>query len=213
MNMPKGPLTNILVGINVAVFLLLWLGGWQQIGIVQGALIPARFDGALVGAEAYGFWLPPAATLITHAFLHVEFTHLLFNVLILFFCGRFVELALGWKLMGLVYLLGAIAGGLAEILWSPSSMNPVLGASGAIAAIIAGYMVLFAQNRPKPVGPLPAELARGLQLLLLWIGLNLMMAFAFGGGGMQIAVAAHIGGFLIGLILSRPLLIWRYRGA
>ena len=52
MNMPKGPLTNILVGINVAVFLLLWLGGWQQIGIVQGALIPARFDGALVGAAA-----------------------------------------------------------------------------------------------------------------------------------------------------------------
>ena len=92
-------------------------------------------------------------------------SHLLFNMLILFFCGRFVELALGWKLMGVVYLTGAIAGGLAEVAWSPGSLDPVLGASGAIAAIIAGYMVLFARNRPKPVGPLPAEIARGAQLL------------------------------------------------
>jgi len=213
MNMPKGPLTNILVGINVLIFLALWLGGWQQQGVIEAALIPARLSGALADADAYGFRLPAAATLITHAFLHVGFTHLLFNMLILFFCGRFVELALGWKLMGLVYLLGALAGGLAEILWSPNSINPVLGASGAIAAIIAGYMVLFARNRPKPVGPLPAELARGLQLLLLWIGLNLMMAFAFGTDGMQIAIAAHIGGFIVGLLLARPLLIWRYRAA
>ena len=213
MNVPKGPLTNILVGINVLVFLALWLGGWQQQGVIEMALIPARFTGRMGDTVAYDFSLPPAATLLTHAFVHVEFMHLLFNMLILFFCGRFVELALGWRLMGLVYLLGALAGGFAEILWSPHSINPVLGASGAIAAIIAGYMILFARNRPKPVGPLPAELARGLQLMLLWIGLNLMMAFAFGADGMRIAIAAHIGGFLVGLLLARPLLILRYRKA
>ena len=213
MNMPKGPLTNILVGINVLIFLVVWLGGFQQQAVVEGALIPARLTGALGSAGAYDFWWPAWVTLLTHAFLHIDFSHLLFNMLILFFCGRFVELALGWKLMGLVYLTGAIAGGLAETAWSPGSLNPVLGASGAIAAIIAGYMVLFARNRPKPVGPLPAEIARGAQLLLLWIGLNLMVAFAFGGDGIQIAIAAHIAGFIVGLVLSRPLLILRYRKA
>lgn len=213
MNMPKGPLTNLITALNVLIFLLLWFAGWQQEGVVQGALIPARFSGALGDTAGYGFWFPPAATLLTHAFLHIEFTHLLFNMLILFFCGRFVELALGWKLMGTLYILGAVAGGAAEILWSPGSPNPVLGASGAIAAIIAGYMLLFARTRPKPVGPIPGEVARALQLLLLWLALNLMMGFAFATEGTGIAVAAHIGGFLVGLILARPMLIWRYRQA
>ncbi len=213
MNMPKGPLTNILTALNIAVYLILWLLNLQQQGVVQFALIPARFTGAVIDPAAYGFWLPAAATLLTHAFLHVEFTHLLFNVLILFFCGRFVELALGWKLMGLLYVLGALAGGFAEILWSPSSMNPVLGASGAISAMIAGYMLLFARNRPKPVGPIPGEIVRMVQLMGLWLVLNVMMSFTFGTDQTGIAVAAHIGGFLVGLLLARPLLIWRYRGA
>ena len=92
-------------------------------------------------------------------------------------------------------------------------MAPAIGASGAISGIIGAYVLLFPNKQPKPWGPIPAEIARPLHLTLAWIGLNLAMGFVGPGLGIGIAIWSHIGGFMIGLAIARPLLLWRYRKA
>jgi len=100
----------------------------------------------------------------------------------------------------------------------PQSPNPMIGASGAISAIIATYALLYSQQNVRRIGPLSANLVRLLWLAASWIAIQLMIGVATSGGlggGFgdlgQIAIAAHIGGFLMGLLLTRPLLRWRFR--
>ena len=92
-------------------------------------------------------------------------------------------------------------------------MIPVIGASGAMSAIIGAYVVLFPNKQPKNWGPIPASIARPLHLLAAWVALNLALGFVAPGLGMGIAIWSHIGGFVAGLLLARPLLLWRYRKA
>jgi membrane associated rhomboid family serine protease len=73
--------------------------------------------------------------------------------------------------------------------------------------------LLFPNKQPKRWGPVPAAIARPLHLTLAWIGLNLAMGFVGPGLGIAIAIWSHIGGFVMGLALARPLLLWRYRNA
>jgi membrane associated rhomboid family serine protease len=89
----------------------------------------------------------------------------------------------------------------------------MVGASGAISALVAAHVALFPRERPKPVGPIPGKWVHALKLLLGWIALNLMLGFVGPGIGVQIAVWAHIGGFAAGLALVWPLLHFRYRNA
>ena len=89
----------------------------------------------------------------------------------------------------------------------------MIGASGAISAILAVYALLFGRNEVKAFGPIPAHWVRALWLALAWTGVQFLIGLSTAGGSYHIAVAAHVGGFLIGLALARPLLAWRYRGA
>ena len=114
----------------------------------------------------------------------------------------------------MLYGVGAYAACLAQYLVDPASTNPMVGASGAISAIIATYSLLYSQQQVRKVGPLSANLVRVLWLAAGWIAIQLMIGVATSGGagGLgQIAIAAHIGGFLGGLALTRPLLRWRFR--
>ncbi|RYD53791.1 MAG: rhomboid family intramembrane serine protease, partial [Sphingomonadales bacterium] len=61
--------------------------------------------------------------------------------------------------------------------------------------------------------PIPAQAVHVIWLALAWIAINLLSAFAFQGAGIAVAAAAHIGGFLVGLALAKPLLLWRWRRA
>jgi membrane associated rhomboid family serine protease len=96
---------------------------------------------------------------------------------------------------------------------SVDMMAPAVGASGAIAAIIGAYVLLFPNQQPKPWGRIPANIARPLHLTIAWIALNLAIGFVGPGLGIGIAIWSHIGGFVAGLLLARPLLLWRYRKA
>jgi membrane associated rhomboid family serine protease len=89
---------------------------------------------------------------------------------------------------------------------------PMIGASGAISAIVAAYAMLYGGSRTQGVGPLPAGLIHALWLGAAWTGINLLIGLTTM-MGQPVAIGAHIGGFLIGLILARPLLLWRYRKA
>ena len=138
MNVPSGKLTNGLIIANVLVFLLIWLLGWEQQAVLRGGLFPVRLSGEIIDSAAHGWMVPAWLTPLSSAFLHSGFIHIGFNMVMLLFCGRFVEQALGPQLMALLYLFGAYAAAFAEFAVDSQSMIPVIGASGAISAVIGG---------------------------------------------------------------------------
>lgn len=213
MRIPPGPLTNILVIANVLCgLLLLWPSAWET-SVMAGALIPARFSTGDVAYLNIPYALPVWLTPFSSAFLHGSIMHLVLNMAMLLLMGRMTERVLGWQGLGFLYLSGMLASALAEYLAHPESNVPVIGASGAISAVIAVYMLLFPNSEPKPWLGIPTKFARPLQLLLMWVLINLMIGYAGPGMGFGIAIWAHIGGFIAGLTLARPLLRWRYRNA
>lgn len=212
--MQDGKLTNGLVIANVVIFLLLWISGWQYDAILRGGFFPIRWGvEGYPALEAYGGLVPAWLTPISSAFLHAGFLHIAFNMLMLIFSGRFVEQVLGAKLMAFLYVLGAYTAALAEYMFNSQSVNPVIGASGAISAILGAYALLFARNEVKPIGPIPGYVVRIAWLSAAWIGIQLMIGIATYGSLTKIAIFAHIGGFVAGLIAARPLLLWRFRSA
>ena len=211
MNMPAGKLTNGLIIANVLIYLVIWIFGWQQDALLRGGMFPIRLSGELLDVSAYGWLVPAWLTPLSSAFLHSGLLHLSFNMLMLLFCGRFVEQALGPKLMAILYVVGAYAAAFAQYAVESDSMVPMIGASGAISAILGAYALLFARNKVDPVGPIPGYVVRIVWLTLAWIGIQLMVGLATSGNLQGIAIFAHIGGFVAGLVLSRPLLEWRFR--
>ena len=102
MNMPAGKLTNGLIIANVVIFLLVWLFGWEQDAILRGGMFPIRLSGEFIDTSVYGWLVPAWLTPLSSAFLHSGLLHISFNMLMLLFCGRFVEQALGSQLMAVL---------------------------------------------------------------------------------------------------------------
>jgi membrane associated rhomboid family serine protease len=167
-----------------------------------GGFIPARHDG-----------LSLALTPLTATLLHGGFVHLFFNLLFLMLCGRAVEAIVGARGLILLYVLGAYAAAAAQWVSDPGSGTPMVGASGAISALVGAYALLFGRNRTKIAHPTLAMLVHALWLAAAFIGIQLLIGYAVNMPSGGIAIAAHIGGFLIGLLLARPLLLLRWRGA
>lgn len=192
--------TNALILICVAVQLASLLAGDA---IVLGAgMIPARLTTDL----AVPFLaLPAPLTLASSLFVHAGWMHLLFNMLFLAFVGRGVEWVLGPQRLLLLFLAGGMAGNVAQLAAEPLSITPVIGASGGVAAVFGAYALLFSRRRPAPaaVGGLsvPSGLLNALWMAAVWIGLQLATALAFNGNGGGIAIWAHIGGFVAGMLL------------
>ncbi len=174
--------------------------------ILQGGFIPARLTQA-VPFDAVPFVLTP----LTATLLHGGWAHIGFNLLMLIYCGRQVEGVLGGMRLLILYVLGAYGAAVAQYLSDPTSVAPMIGASGAISAVIGTYALMFGRNQVKRIGPVPALAVRALWLAGAWLVLQWGVGFISGGTATPIAVAAHIGGFLTGLALMYPLLEWRYR--
>ena len=196
---------------TTAVWVIVSILNLAEWAIVWGGFIPARFALAGDGTVAPIFLTP-----LTSAFLHANFIHLAFNLLILVFCGRPTEAVLGSVGFTFLYLLGAYAAAGAHYLIDPSSFTPMIGASGAISAVLGAYAILFGRNKVKVANPRLAVLLNALWLMAAWVALQLIVVFTFAGfsgGTLQIAIGAHIGGFILGVALANPLLLLRYRKA
>jgi membrane associated rhomboid family serine protease len=109
-------------------------------------------------------------------------------------------------------IAGAYAGAFAQWLADPGSTVILVGASGAISALIAVFALIFSRSQAPAIGPIPSHWVRALWLAAAWIGVQLLLGFAGGAGFGNIAIWAHVGGFIAGLLLARPLLRWRFRG-
>jgi len=176
---------------------------------VFGGFIPARMTGLLVLQGA----VPAVLTPWSCALLHGNWLHLGFNMLILVFAGSQVERIIGKAGLITAYLLGALAAAGAQFAVDPSGTVPMVGASGAISTLFGLYALFYGQ--PKQVTS-NQRLNRGIHvlwLLVTWIILQWMAGLLAGGEGVMLATPAHIGGFIAGLLMQRPLLLWRYRKA
>ena len=89
----------------------------------------------------------------------------------------------------------------------------MIGASGAISALLGAYALLYGQRRASVGNPRFGNALNVLWLAAAWVGLQLLIGLAMSGPDGGIAIGAHIGGFIAGLALARPLLLWRYRTA
>jgi membrane associated rhomboid family serine protease len=196
-----------------AVIALLWMvvtliGAGDQTAVLMG-FIPARLSGLIELSPA----VPAILTPLTATLVHGGLVHLAFNLLIMVWCGMMVERALGTGSLLLLFGVGAYASAMAQWAVDPASMVPMIGASGAISAVIGAYALSFGQQKVLVKSPAFNRALNALWLLAAWIVLQLMTAFMAGEQGFLLATPAHIGGFVAGLLMQRPLLMWRYRRA
>ena len=174
--------------------------------IVDWGVVPAQAH-RQPGPEATSCPLD-TATLVTSQFLHGGWLHLLGNMLYLWIFGNNVEDRFGRLGFLLFYLVGGVVAGLAQVAVDPTSGSPTIGASGAIAATLGAYIVLFPRARVTSLIFLgffyqllniPAVVVLGF-----WFVLQLVDGFASLGvaesGG--VAFFAHIGGFVLGAMVG-----------
>jgi len=200
--------TSIIALITVAVSAIALFSGLDYF-VAMAGFIPARLSGLLPLPGALPAWLTPWSS----ALIHGSWLHLGLNMLVLVFVGSQVERVLGGSGLLLAYLIGAIAAAATQFAVDPSSNMPMVGASGAISALFGLYALFF--GRPKQVTA-NQKINRWIHaawLLATWIVLQWMSGVLAGGQGILLATPAHIGGFIAGLLLQRPLLLWRYRRA
>jgi len=196
-------LTGVLIAINVAVFLIeLSMDGALDSFVRRWGLVPADVLQSVRGDEG------PAAlvTLLTSAFLHAGWLHLLSNLLYLGVFGLPVERRLGGARFLLLYVASGLVGNLAYLLAQPASEAPAVGASGAIAGVIAAHLVLFPGATLGSLAPVlflhVVESTPTLLLLLLWLGTQLLSSVASLTTTTGIAWWAHVGGFATGLAIA-----------
>ena len=201
-------ITFALLAVNTVIFLYMWpLYGSAEASqvFIDYGMIPQRLS----------LGLSPE-TLITSMFLHGGFMHFAGNMLFLWIFGDNLEDMLGHVRFLLFYLATGIAAALLQYATDPSSTIPMIGASGAIAGVMGGYLLLFPKAKIDvlfiiviifKIIPIPAWAA-----LLVWFGLQLFNGVAsFGMDGGGVAHWAHAGGFIAGLALITPL--WLRLGA
>ncbi len=199
------PVVNyLLIGANVFVFLLMLFSGPAQEKLVyQFAMIPSNFAG--------GVDMGDITDIFTSMFMHAGFAHIIGNMLYLWIFGDNVEDRLGHVGYLFFYLAGGVLASLAHLLASPGSEIPTVGASGAIAAVLGAYLVMFPQSRIETFIPLgyfmrvtvvPATVVLGFWFVLQLFNGVLSLGGPDVGG---VAFWAHIGGFVAGVVMAKLL--------
>ncbi len=196
-------ITYLLLAINVAVFI------WQQRLPAQEVEAVLHQYGAVPIDIVHGERL---YSLLTSIFLHGSWTHLLGNMLFLWIFGDNIEATIGSGRFLLFYLLGAMAAHLGHIWFYAGSTIPVVGASGAIAAIMGAYFVMFPGSRIIVwffflTFRVSAFVFLGLWIFQQWLnGQEALLLATSGSTG--VAWWAHIGGFVFGLPMG---ILYRFR--
>lgn len=201
--------TNLIAAITLVAFVVaLVLGQSERAAYVMG-FIPARFSLPATPFPA----VPAILTPLTATLVHASWLHIGFNLLIFVWCGAAVERVLGNFGLVILYLIGAFAAAFAQYAVSPHSIVPMVGASGAISAVIGAYALSFGRAKRVSSSPTINRWVNAAWLLAAWVVLQAMMGWLANGQGYLLATPAHVGGFVAGVLLQRPLLLWRYRKA
>jgi membrane associated rhomboid family serine protease len=198
--------SGLFMTINVLLFLYTRYGLGGEAGELTamgnyGVVPLVLLNAGSVPADLIG--LPPPLTLFTYSFLHGGWGHLVTNLLFIWVFADNVEDAFGHAAFALFYVLCALAAALTHALMLPDSGQPLVGASGAVAGILAAYLVLFPRARVWVLLflRLPVRLPAWV-LLASWIGVQVWALVAEPADGVAVAWWAHVGGFSAGLGLT-----------
>ncbi len=193
--------TYTLIAVNIAIFAVMAVTLQSDRDLAY-----AYWDWGLVpyqvtrGEGLVGF--------ITSMFLHGGFMHLAGNMLFLFIFGDNLEDELGHVGFILFYLASGIGAALLQIAPDPTSQVPMIGASGAIAGVMGGYLLLFPRARVDvlfifiiffKIFPVPAWV-----MLAIWFGFQVFNGAASTGAEGGVAYWAHAGGFIVGFLWVLP---------
>ncbi len=210
------PLVNYaLIALSALGFFLELRAGPDVDGFLDAhALYPGRF----VALAARNGALDPAiyAPLVSSMFLHAGFAHFAGNMLFLWIFGDNVEDRLGHIGYAVFYLLGGIVAGLAHVAASPASVVPTVGASGAIAAVMGAYMLLYPGAHVQSLVLLGFFMRVISVPAVIWLGIWFVFQVLAGAqsssvpGQGGVAWWAHAGGFVFGAV---TVLVLGLRGA
>lgn len=200
--------TLAIAALLAAAFVLVYAAGLDARAPSWAGFLPYRFS-----FDGYAQGAPLALTPLTATLVHGNWIHLGFSLLILLLCGRAVEGVVGPVGIVILYVLGAYAAAAGHFLLEPRGLVPMYGASGAVAAVIGAYAMLFGKRKPGIGNARLGFWLNALWLIAFWIVLQLLLAYVSARPSVGIAIGAHVGGFLLGMALARPLLLLRYRKA
>ncbi len=205
---PSGRTPYVTFGL-IALNALVFLGYWTSLPDYQidrffqvWGLVPA----ALMQGQGWG-------TILTSMFLHAGWMHILGNMLFLWIFGDNLEDEMGHAGFLAFYLLSGLAAALAQVAMDPASPVPMVGASGAIAGVMGGYLLLFPKARVDVlfifiiffrIFAIPAWIVLGV-----WFGLQVFSGLSMPGDMGGVAYWAHAGGFAGGAILGLPAFLRR----
>jgi len=188
--------TILIIGMNALVFLLELAGGDAFIN---------RWSLVAADVVAGRNWI----TILTAMFMHAGWVHILGNMLFFWVFGPEIEDVMGPLRYLIFYLLGGLAATFAQVAVDPTSTIPNLGASGAIAAVMGGFMITYPRDRIRTVllfgwfarvTVVPAIVLVGLWFLTQVFSEVGALAQTQTGG---VAYMAHVGGFVFGMIFAR----------
>jgi len=206
------PFVNyLLIAINVIVFIFFQNIGSNEAFLLSYSTVPAEIISATdITSNGLGITtIPVYLTLITSMFMHGSIAHLGGNMLYLWVFGDNLENVMGHARYLIFYVLCGLFASLSHVFLTyylgKDMLIPSLGASGAISGVLGGYMLLFPKNQVRvimigSIMHVPAFITLGL-----WIGLQLISGWGLLGGSESggVAYAAHIGGFVAGLVLVK----------
>jgi membrane associated rhomboid family serine protease len=197
------PVVNyMLIALNILVYLFQSMLGSQETALVyEFALIPYQVTTRLS--------LGDITDIFTSMFMHAGLAHIGGNMLYLWIFGDNIEDRMGRGRYIMFYLVGGIVASLTHILTNPTSQIPTVGASGAIAAVLGAYLVLYPQSKVLTLVPLGFFIRMTMLPAVVVLGLWFVLQFfsglmSIGGpdvGG--VAFWAHIGGFVAGAVLAK----------
>jgi membrane associated rhomboid family serine protease len=205
--------TILLILANVAVFLLQTVAGdsfTYAFAMIPAEVLPAQGRSPFSGVNVEPAWV----TLFTSMFLHGGWMHLIGNMLYLWIFGNNLEDTLGKIRFLFFYLACGAAAAVVHLVTNPASVVPTVGASGAIAGVLGGYILLFPHARISTlviflfitVIEIPAKVVLGVWFLLQLLNAVLGSGMMLVRGGEEaggVAFWAHVGGFVAGYVLIR----------
>ncbi|MGR9088718.1 MAG: rhomboid family intramembrane serine protease [Gammaproteobacteria bacterium] len=213
--------TVALIGLNLFVWLFVQGGGSIE-PLLESFCRYSLLPGDLFGTAPPGTTLTLAedvecsldgraglSTLMTHAFLHGSWFHIISNLWFLWIFGDNVEDAMGVARFLVFYLLCILAAALAQVMADTSAMTPMVGASGAIGGVMGAYARLYPRAYVHTLIPLgffvTTAAIPAIYMLGYWFLIQLISTIPAVGGPVQVAFWAHAGGFVAGLILIGPM--------
>jgi len=202
------PATLALVGLTAGAQAVLALTHREQWAVFAMSVMPARFSAS---TPANFHMVPALLTPLSATLVHSGYAHLLSNLAMLLITGTLTERALGWRRTLIIYVAGAYAAALAQWAIDPQGLEPMVGASGAIAGFVGAQSALYGAIRAPAIGVFSPRAVQIAWQIAAWIAVNLLGEAVARHQGFPIAWAAHVGGFVAGIVMARPLLFIRLR--